>query len=100
MESKAQAKILRTLEKEGYFFKTIKCNRNGVPDIVGCMPMEITEEMVGATIGVFCGLEVKGVRGRVSELQEAHVQSILKNGGRAGVVHNLDEARSILGPVE
>ncbi len=33
--------------------------RHGVPDIIACVPTEITQEMVGKTIGAFVAIETK-----------------------------------------
>lgn len=41
---------------------------HGVPDRIGCVPIEITPDMVGKTIGVFVGVEAKkpGRRGELN----------------------------------
>jgi hypothetical protein len=97
MSSKNQTKILRALEKtSAYVLKTIQTNRNGVPDILVCQPVEITPDMVGQTLGVFCGIEMKQIGETVSRLQVKHIQQIEEAGGRSGVAYNLDDAKRII----
>ena len=59
-ESKVQKKIIDHLHSLGaWTVKTIKSNKSGVPDILACVPIKITQDMVGETIGVFVAPEVK-----------------------------------------
>lgn len=89
-EQVIQAKILRFLEKEGYYVvKTISCNRAGVPDIIACAPG-----------GQFIGLEVKTLTGRASKLQEYNLRKIKQTGGTAGIVRSLDDVKLLLGLTE
>lgn len=39
---------------------------HGIPDRIACVPLKITQEMVGATLGLFVGIEAKkpGRRGQ------------------------------------
>lgn len=70
--------------------------RSGLPkgfsDLVGCVPVVITPEMVGQTIGVFTAIEVKTPRGKVSNDQAKFLKAVTCNGGRAAVVRSVDEA--------
>ena len=57
-EQAIQAKIIKWLEKEGYWtVKTIQCNKKGVPDILACSPE-----------GRFVAIEVKAGRNKPSEI--------------------------------
>ena len=97
LESVRQAKILRYLEGlGGYWFKVISANRNGVPDIVGGVTVEITEEMVGQKVAVLCAFEVKDGIGKPSELQEHHIESVIEAGGIAGVVRSVECVKELL----
>lgn len=42
---------------------------NGIPDYVCCVPVKITKEMVGKTVGLFVGIEAKTEDGTQSPLQ-------------------------------
>ena len=78
-EQKVQTKILKWLKKEGYYvFKTIKCNRAGIPDIVGCTPW-----------GQFFAIEVKYGSNKASQLQDWNIQQIKAAGGIAFVAYDL-----------
>jgi len=75
---------------------------HGIPDRIGCVPIEITEEMVGMTVGVFVAVEAKkpGRRGeerggmtpaqrnQVVEIIEAHGVGAIADGETD--LHNLD----------
>lgn len=96
-KNKAQAKILRHLEKgDGYWIKTIQTNRNGTHDILGCMPVTITPDMVGETVGVFVSIECKQIGERISPLQVHHQKQLEKAGARVGIAYNLDDALTIV----
>lgn len=72
------------------------------PDFVGVMPVTITPEMVGTTIGVFVGLEIKESDwhitpsdARANAQNEFHRVARL-HGGRSGFVTCVEDVRSIL----
>jgi hypothetical protein len=71
----------------------------GFADTFGLTPVVITADMVGSTVGVFHAIEYKGPGGRVSPKQQAFLQAIQRNGGRAGVARSAQDAVAIaLGP--
>lgn len=79
-EQKLQTKILNWLKKEGFFtFKTISCNKNGIPDIIACKD------------SFFYGIEVKQPGGVVSPIQSYQIEQIKKKGGTAFVAHSLED---------
>ena len=55
----------------------------GIPDIVGCIPIVITQEMVGRRIGVFMSVEVKREGKEPTPRQELRMDEIAKVGGWA-----------------
>jgi hypothetical protein len=59
--------------------------KSGVPDIVACVPVVVTQDMVGMRIGVFVGLEVKRDGKGPTELQKARMLEIVNSGGIAAV---------------
>jgi ribosomal protein S19 len=75
---------------------------HGIPDRVGCVPVKITPEMVGMTVGVFVAVEAKkpGRRGeeragmtpaqrnQATEINQAHGIGQLADG--IADLHNLD----------
>lgn len=57
-------------------------------------------DLVGFTIidgkAIFTAIEVKAPKGRVSHEQQQFIDFVKKNGGRAGVAHNVEEALAIV----
>jgi len=87
-ESKVQSKILKWLKANKFWvFKTILCNRNGIPDIVGCTPK-----------GRFFAIEVKYGANKPSKLQEWNIAEIQKVGGIAFVAWDLETVQTTLAP--
>jgi hypothetical protein len=69
----------------------------GSPDLVGWRSVKITPPMVGETVAVFVGLEVKTPGGRVSESQRNFLDAAKKAGAIAEVVRGVDDAQRALG---
>jgi len=79
-ESKVQAKILKWLKANDFWvFKTIVCNRNGIPDVIGCTPK-----------GRFFAIEVKFGSKKASKLQAWNISEVNKLGGIAFIAYDLD----------
>lgn len=64
----------------------------GFSDLFGWTTVEITPEHVGQRLAVFCALEVKAPRGRVSPQQRAFLDAVERAGGIAAVVRSADDA--------
>lgn len=79
-EQAIQAKIIKFLVAKGFdVVKIIRCNRNGVSDIIACAPD-----------GRFWAIEVKCGNNKPSALQEHYVSEILKRKGVAFVTWDLE----------
>lgn len=81
-ESKYQSKIIKALEKRGYYvLKLISTNKSGIPDILalkdGLPPFFI---------------EVKGVKTTISELQKYRIEELRERGFKAIISREGDEA--------
>jgi hypothetical protein len=63
----------------------------GSSDIIGVMPVVITQEMVGKTIGVFTAVEVKYGRTPTTEEQEVFLRVVRNLGGIAFVAKSLGD---------
>ncbi len=67
---------------------------HGLPDRIGCVPVTITQEMVGMEVGLFVGVECKAPgrrgepRGGASELQVKQLRAISDSHGIAMMVDN------------
>lgn len=68
----------------------------GSSDLIGWMPVVITEELVGKTVGVFIALEVKTPKGRVSKEQQTFIREATKSGGIAAVVRSKDDIKRVV----
>lgn len=53
----------------------------GSSDLIGWVPVTITEDMVGQTVAVFAGIECKTKTGRVSAEQQNFLDAIHRAGG-------------------
>lgn len=68
----------------------------GFSDIFGEVPVVVTPEMVGQTVGIFSTVEVKSLRGRATDPQERFIAAVKRAGGRAGVARSVADAIDIV----
>lgn len=66
------------------------------PDIVGMRSVTITPDMVGRTIAVFAGVEVKTEDGRIQAGQAHCIAVFSRMGARVGIARDIETARAIL----
>lgn len=64
----------------------------GFADTFGLVPVVITQDMVGMTIGQFIAGEIKAPRGKTTDKQQAFLAAVERNGGRAGVWRSVQDA--------
>lgn len=64
---------------------------NGIPDHVYCVPVKITEKMVGKTFGIFIGIEAKTVTGKQSALQRIAQLDIEAASGEYRLVYGSED---------
>lgn len=71
----------------------------GCPDLIGWRSIVVTPEMIGQTLALFAGIEVKAPGGKhpVTPEQAQFIAAITAAGGLAGVARNPAQARLILG---
>lgn len=98
-EGKVKAQVRQVLQKNGawwYFPVQNGFGVVGVPDIIACMPMEVTQDMVGKTIGVFVAVETKapGKIRNTTPNQRRNLTSIHKACGTAMVADGPDVVAS------
>lgn len=67
----------------------------GFPDLFGVVPVTITPDMVGQTVAIFAGIEVKTPAGRVRPEQQNFIDTMRKSGCRAGVARSPEDAVKI-----
>jgi hypothetical protein len=90
-EGRVKAAVKKWLQmKAAWFFLPVSngMGKHGIPDVIACMPVTVTPEMVGMTIGVFFAPECKalGRRSQVTDRQLQEIEGIRAAGGVAGVV--------------
>lgn len=72
--------------------RVVRFGLPGSPDIIGVSPVTVTAEMVGMTLGVAVGIEVKTSTGRQSEQQKKFESAFHRAGGVYIVARSVDEA--------
>lgn len=84
-EQEIQKKILDYLASiDAYAIKVITSNRRGVADIIACHK------------GQFYAIEVKTPKGRVSPLQEWHIERAKQSGAIAFIARSVEDVKEIL----
>lgn len=68
----------------------------GSSDLIGWVPVTITEDMVGQTVAVFSGIECKTKTGRVSDEQQRFLNAIHDAGGIDIVGRDPDDVAATL----
>ncbi len=70
---------------------------NGGSDWLGYQSVLVTEDMVGRTIAVFVAIEAKRPGKYGTDAQDEFCEEVRQAGGKAGVVHSVEELARILG---
>lgn len=68
----------------------------GTADIVGCVQVVVTPQMVGKTVAVFTAIEVKQPGEKAKPHQENYLALMRSRGAIAGIATSSDEALSII----
>ena len=89
-EQQIQNKIIKYLKTISYVVKIISASKSGIPDLLVCYK------------GRFLTLEVKtpDKKNNVSDLQQHNINEIVKNGGLAYVVWELNQVKEIIEGLE
>ena len=87
-EADLKKKIKRDLPVGSWVFSPVQTGygQHGVPDIIVCKPVLITQEDVGKTFGLFVGIEAKMKGNKPTKLQEVQLRGIKAAGGKALVI--------------
>lgn len=75
--------------------RTVNVGTKGMSDLVGWVPVVVTQEMVGKTIPIYSAVEIKAGKDRLRPEQATFIEAVKKMGGRAGVARSAQEAVSI-----
>jgi len=68
-------------------------NVRGSSDLIGYLPVTITEDMVGKKVAVFVAMEDKMESRKPTRDQVMFVNAVKSNGGIGAVVYGVDDAR-------
>lgn len=74
--------------------RIIQVGQLGSPDVLSVVAVTITPEMVGQTIGVAVGIEVKTDKGKQSEQQKKWQRAFEKKGGIYLLARSQEQAES------
>lgn len=74
--------------------------RHGIPDFICCVPITITPELVGESLGIFLGIEAKTRDGKLSEKQSLCLKEIAAARGSAMIVWGSDDVAQISNVIE
>ena len=93
-EGRVKEIVKRRLRGACWFYMPVQNGMGvtGIPDIIACVPVEITPDMVGKTFGMFLGVETKapGKEHTVTANQRRQLDGISDNRGVALVVSDPD----------
>jgi hypothetical protein len=94
-EGKVKTIVKQVLKANAAYYHMPVQNGMGSPslDFACCVPVLITEDMVGKTIGAYLGIETKREGGKVTPRQERTMKEIRDAGGRAILIEGEEEAR-------
>ena len=67
----------------------------GSSDLIGYLPVVVTEAMVGRTVAVFVAVEAKGPRGRVRKEQQMFIDAVRRNGAIGVITHEPDLSAAV-----
>ena len=84
----------------GYMPVPTGYGEKGIPDHVYCVPVTITEDMVGETVGLLVGIEAKTVHGKVTPVQAIKALEIRDASGVIKTVYGSDQIESQLAPLK
>ncbi len=88
-EASLKKKINKDLDKIGawhYAPVQMGMGASGIPDIIACKPVKITQEDVGKTMGLFVGIEAKTYYNKPTAKQMFQLEGIAAAHGMAMVI--------------
>ena len=68
----------------------------GSSDLIGIYPKKVTQDMVGSTVGIFIGHEIKTTKGRPTDDQSRFIEHVNSRGGIAGIARSPADAIALL----
>lgn len=85
-------------DKHGHVIKYGLCNPGG-SDLIGWLPITVTQSMVGHRLAIFTAAEIKdGDDKDATEAQRNFLAKVRKAGGFGMLIHTFKEAESLMPP--
>lgn len=78
--------------------RPFKAGTAGMSDLIGFVPVTVTQDMVGQKVAIYAAVETKSARGRATDEQKQFIAMVERFGGRAGIVRTDQDLTSILLP--
>lgn len=70
----------------------------GSSDLIGWVPVTITDQHVGQTLAVFVAIEAKSATGRLRSEQQAFLRTLQSHGGIVCLARSTEDAETVLAP--
>lgn len=90
-EGKVKQKVKAILKKQGcWYFLPVSngMGKHGIPDVIACVPVTITKDMVGKEVGMFVAIETKaGDKEDATARQQLQMREIRKAKGIAVLIN-------------
>jgi len=68
----------------------------GGSDLLGMIPMVVTQDMVGKMIAIFTAFEIKKEGGRITPEQQLFINIVEKNGGIAAIIRSAEDVEGVI----
>jgi hypothetical protein len=79
--------IFKKMRAWWFMYVPVGYGKSGVPDFIACVPVVITEDMVGQTYGIFFAPEAKFGKEQPTDMQNIQMGQIRDAGGITFVVN-------------
>ena len=91
LEAKVKKEIRKLLDSLNawHFMPMQNMGRSGIPDHIACVPLVITDAMVGKTLGVCVGIEAKRLNKEPTPRQATELEGITTAKGFAVVIDGM-----------
>lgn len=114
MANPLQPKIIKCLEEEynAFVVNIVSTSKSGTMDLLACVPTNLeirgndicvvhvlnaySKYLLGNSVGVFYGFEVKWGKDVPSELQKQKINDCIRSGGKAYFIRSVEELRNVL----
>lgn len=81
---------------KAWFFLPVSngMGKHGIPDVIACVPITITKEMVGLQVGLFVAIEAKAL-GKVDQATPSQLNQIAAIRAAGGIAEVVDDPAKV-----